>query len=88
MGRTIVFGIGMDDQVWSIVGNNSAQWTGWSLTQAGRVKGFNAMADSTGRPEIFSIGQDDQVWCEMATASGQWNGWTFTQQGRVLKLAT
>jgi len=36
-GRSAVFAIGQDDQVWCEMANTSGNWTGWTFTQQGRV---------------------------------------------------
>ena len=55
---------------------------GWTLTQAGTVKGISAITNSTGTTIVYAIRSDQQVYVE--SANNPWSTWKLTTPGTFL----
>jgi hypothetical protein len=83
LGRTELFVLGMDDQVYAmhLDGNGVAMTDSFGsstfLVVAGQVKAISATRTAAGNPEIFVIGTDNQVRGAVLSAPGYPNGGYF-----------
>jgi hypothetical protein len=86
-GRSELFGVGLDSQVYTRTLAVNGAWSAWSLLTPGVVKSLSAGQDAQGRPEVFVVGADYQVWTSTSDVSGHWSGWRLVGPGAVKSIS-